>query len=157
MSYPYTQKNLLHEPNSYMYSEYKGRILLDDYYNERIHLLKGLYAPQNDRFSQIDFLLQAKVKQLDSQDKIGDLELISSFFSSSIVVPSSLKLPVSTTNPISKEGTIKSLPLLQRILFQMVTDFENDPTMNQSLGWLDQVLQRFEVSKKIKNQLPPRL
>ena len=63
-----------------MYSEYKGRILLDDYYNERIHLLKGLYAPQNDRFSQIDFLLQAKVKQLDSQDKISDLELISSFF-----------------------------------------------------------------------------
>ena len=79
MPYTYTQKNLLHEPNSYMYSEYRGRNLIDDYYENRIHLLEGLYAPQKDRFSVIDFHLQEKVRQLVSNNKISDLELISLF------------------------------------------------------------------------------
>ena len=37
----------------------------------------------------------------------------------------------------------------------MVSDFDKDSKNNQSLAWLDQVLQRFEVSKKLRTRYLP--
>ena len=54
------------------------------------------YALQKDRFFVIDFHLREKVRQLVSNNKIGDMAEISTFFSSSIAVPAQLKLPIST-------------------------------------------------------------
>ena len=154
MTYPYTQKNLLHEPHSYMYSEYKGRILLDDYYQNRMHLLKKLYTPRPESLSVLDMHVQAKVCEILLQETSNELSEFAQFLNPSHGFLPKLK-PLETQNPIAKDMSINSLLLLERILHQLVINFDKKTLEKDLLLWLDQILQRFEVSKKLRTRYLP--
>ena len=154
MTYLYTQKNLLHEPNSYMYAKYEGRILLDDYYQNRMHLLKKLYIPKPESFSALDMHVQAKVCELVLKGTSIEKSEFSNFLSPSFGVLSKLK-PVETINPMAKDMSINSLLLLEKILHQLVINFDSQTLEKDLLVWLDQILQKFEVSKKLRTKYLP--
>ena len=123
--YIYSTENNFLNPNSYMYAEYEGESFLKNYIDDRRVRLNKLFDKNIDSAS-CDFAKSLKNYILKSL-KFYEVIPISYF---------SLNEEI-----ISKE-----------ILFSLLFAFAND-NFSDGIIWIDRLVQRFEVTKKIYEKI----
>jgi len=160
--YPYCQNNLLHKPNTYMYTPFQGETLLQSYFSCRISVIRR-YAEGFFRDSETDDRIVAyalpvfqelfrdissnagkelqemltSILQKSSALNQTDKDLLSKLAEAMLVMP--------VTNSVDVLKLLRSLIAIQLI---------NKQTSNIK-AWIDCLVQRFEVTKKIYEVYPP--
>jgi len=150
MNYKYTARNLLDEPNNYMYSDFKGEVFLSDYLENRINLLCNLVMTYNCEFTDLDQHVSNEAFNVLSRNKSPALTKIPS----NLIPQSFINLP-----SLNKLTPPKSFPNQEKIeTFQLLEAILHSYLFGESLlteVWLNRLVQRFEVTKKLgKYYLP---
>lgn len=161
MSYPYSQTNRLAEPHSYMYTQFQGEALLQSYQSSRMavvcrcatfahggiepdrmlvdHALAALEklfdATSLESGKKFRTLLENVGEKRDRQDKAEDVRL------DDLAEP--LKR-MTLTEPVP------TLDLLHALIALQLSDDQDD----SAKVWLDRLVQRYEVTKKIYEIYP---
>lgn len=149
MRYFYTEKNLLEEPHNYMYSEFKGREFLENYYKNRIKLLLTLVMGEEDQFSTLDQNIFNEANKILIKLKNSSLKIPDNLLPPSIgeVTPlNKIVLP----QPFPNAEKIETLKLLDALLYEYI----NEESSAKEI-WLSRLIQRFEVTKKLKEYYLP--
>ena len=161
MNYIYNQRNLLEDPEKYMYSEYHGVALFKSYFNNRNNILKKYRGDISVRsssslivqkaFNVIKQNLLSKSPQLleifSSQFKQEDVEIINAPFNDDLDLAHMSKL----MNNLSLGQSQKTSTLLDALFASILLDVKN--VLNKI--WLDRMVQRFEVTKKLYEEYLP--
>jgi len=157
--YQYSQKNRLEEPHHYMYTVFEGSKFLASYHSSRLDLIDDLRTNQiyetfdaafvthafsimENRFDQISYNTAKKFKAFLKSD-IFKLTNINSDVTV-INLASELKT-FAVTESINTEELFNSL---------ISTLLVSDMRLNNKI-WLDRLVQRFEVTKKIYEAYQP--
>ena len=155
MNYLYNQQNLLEAPEKYMYTKYQGIDLFQSYLNSRNNVLKKCRENISD-FSSFSLIIQRAfivikqnliskspnaLKSFCPQFKQEDFENINSPFDSDIDLARMTKL----MNNTSLGQSVKTSILLDTLFGSILLDVNN---INNKI-WLDRLVQRFEVTKKL--------
>ena len=149
MNYDYTKINCLNSPHNYMYSSYQGSKFFDFYFQDRIKKIKSLQNINYEKYQQKlhQFIYPQVNKCLN--------KILVKKFSNDILLKKlnyNIKKNVSynqyqfkplSSFSIKKEIEIKSL------LFSLINLQLNQKNTNLVKFWLDLLIQRFEVTKKI--------
>ena len=149
MKYLYTEKNLLEAPHNYMYSEFKGREFLENYYKNRIKLLLTLVMGEEDQFSTLDQNIFNEANKILIKLKNSSLKIPDNLLPPSIgeVTPlNKIVLP----QPFPNAEKIETLKLLDALLYEYI----NEESSAKEI-WLSRLIQRFEVTKKLKEYYLP--
>jgi hypothetical protein len=132
-----------------MYSEFKGEDFLNDYFQNRITLLKALVRGKEDKLSALDQNIFNEANKILLKSKSLDLN-----------IPDNL-LPPSTSEvaPLNKTNLPQSFPNTHNIETKKLLDgllyaFINDENPAKEI-WLSRLIQRFEVTKKLKQYYLP--
>ena len=149
MSYLYTKRNLLDEPHNYMYSEFKGRAFLEKYFENRISLLQTLVVDEENNLSALDQNIFCEAKKILLSNENLILKIPDNLFPSSI---SNVKALNKTYLPRSFPNSerIETTKLLDGLLYAYL--YEGIPSKEI---WLARLIQRFEVTKKLKEYYMP--
>ena len=145
-NYEYTKINRLNSPHKYMYSPYQGSEFLDAYFKDRIKKIINLknkkYKPQLFIYLRVNKFLE---KILDKKFSNDPLKIKFSY--SNIVKKNKIykdnKLKILSSFSVNKEINSENL-LLSLIDSQL--NKKNDRLVK---FWLDLLIQRFEITKKI--------
>ena len=145
-NYEYTKINRLNSPHNYMYSLYQGSEFLDAYFKDRIKKIINLknkkYKPQLFIYLRVNKFLE---KILDKKFSNDPLKIKFSY--SNIVKKNKIykdnKLKILSSFSVNKEINSENL-LLSLIDSQL--NKKNDRLVK---FWLDLLIQRFEITKKI--------
>lgn len=160
MSYVYSQINRLKEPHSYMYTPFRGDALLQSYQSSRMLVLRRLATAGNGKADQDNILVTQAVSLLNNQ---FDTSLPESGRAFRILVqgskmPREERVDGSYLNGIAIEleimttfEPVKSLDLLRALIAVQLVNLDVLPIK----VWLDRLVQRFEVTKKIYESYPP--
>ena len=141
MNYPYSATNRLQYPHAYMYSPYGGADFLHGYVEDRLERLRALGASSALPCGAKEARLHAVLHGLLAEQ--GDFP------------PSGIDLPfgspeVPQCRPLqhvfSLKEPVKTDTLLEMLLYRLVN---GGGGVAEALLWLDRLLQRFEVSKKL--------
>jgi len=159
MKYSYTANNRFHEPHAYMYSPYGGEAFLKDYVADRLERLLLFNAPTSTDCTAVEARVHNVLCRLLNAD--GDFpvsrlavlipvpnvtaEFDSAEFESEIV------FPVNFPNVES----INTGDLLHAWLNSFLDFSPGSDDGRTALQWLDRLLQRFEVSKKLRASYLP--
>jgi len=154
MKYSYTASNRLHKPHAYMYSPYGGEAFLQSYVADRLERLLLLNASTGTDCTAAEARADAVLRTLLNVD--GDFPIsrlaelmsvpnVTADFESKIVFPASFP----NVEPINTSDLLDSL-LNSFLDFSLEGDDGSAP-----LQWLDRLLQRFEVSKKLRGSYLP--
>jgi len=149
VSYLYTKKNLLEEPHNYMYSEFKGREFLDHYFENRINLLQTCVLCVENEFSTLDQNIFNEANKILLKTK----NLI-------LKIPDNLLPPsISEVAPLNKTDLPQSFPNTHKIETKKLLDgllyaYIHNANLTKEI-WLSRLIQRFEVTKKIKEYYLP--
>jgi len=149
MNYDYTKINRLNYPHNYMYSSYQGKKFFNFYFQDRIKKIKSLQNINYEKYQQKlhQFIYPQVNKYLN--------KILVKKFSNDILLKKlnyNIKKNVSynqyqfkplSSFSIKKEIEIKSL------LFSLINLQLNQKNTNLVKFWLDLLIQRFEVTKKI--------
>lgn len=144
MSYIYTKRNLLEEPHNYMYSEFKGREFVEDYLQNRISLLQELELDEPVEMSVLDQNVYFAARKVFSRIKHSTLTIPRNFLPKSVRKPLPLK-KTDLPNSFPNTEKIETLKLLNGILYALI----NEGNLTKEI-WLTRLIQRFEVTKKLK-------
>lgn len=146
MNYPYTATNRLQEPHAYMYSPYGGVDFLHGYVEDRLERLRALGASSDLPCGAEEARLHAVLHGLLAGQ--GDFP------------PSGIDLPFGTPEVtqcrsdaprhlFSLEEPVETTALLEMLLYRLLNSAGGGEGMAEASLWLDRLLQRFEVSKKL--------
>lgn len=161
MSYPYSQTNRLAEPHSYMYTQFQGEALLQSYQSGRMEVvcrcatfahggiepdcmlvnhalpaLENLFdAISHESGKKFRTLLEDVCEKRDKQDKADDVRL------------EDLAEPLKRMTLLEP---VTTLDLLHAVIALQLSDDQDDGTK----VWLDRLVQRYEVTKKIYEIYP---
>jgi hypothetical protein len=160
MSYLYTQVNRLEEPHKYMYTPFQGQSLLQEFHESRADTLKQL---TNMRFdSVIDDKTDYEGRCLLSIASSFELGLDTLLYSYSDIVQKikaseQKKFPdtefesiADRLQQLSVETSVSTLQLLKALIAAQLVNRHSDLVKI----WVDRLVQRFEVSKKLYETYP---
>jgi hypothetical protein len=159
MSYLYNQKNLLDSPEKYMYTRYQGDALFLSYFKNRNKVLRrcrenisqssSLFVRKAYKIikNNIDNNYALALKSLCPPAKIIDRENFNSENNDNKELIEMNKL----MSNISIDRPVKTAKLLTGLFSSMVIN----PHNNINKIWLDHLVQRFEVTKKIYVEYQP--
>jgi hypothetical protein len=159
MNYKYNQRNLLETPEKYMYTKYQGIDLFQSYLNNRNNVLKkcrGNISLSSSLIVQRAFIAikgnlisksPDESKSFCPQLKDEDVKNINSPFDSDIDLARINKL----LKNISLSQSVRTSILLDALFGTILLNVNN---INNKI-WLDRLVQRFEVTKKIYEEYLP--
>ena len=149
--YEHTDDNRLEKPHKYMYSTYMGVSFITAYFNNRLNHLKRFQLNNKKiKNKNIDIYFCSQAKSIFESFLNSKL-----LFDDNNYVLKSSNLP---TKSIDIEGlasfkinqNIDTESLLCSLVFSQLKDEENKTIKN----WIDRLVQRFEVSKKLYVHYP---
>ena len=150
MNYDYTKINRLNSPHNYMYSLYQGSKFFDFYFQDRIKKIKSLQNRKYKKYQEklqlfiyprINKLLNKILVERFSNDLL--LKKLNYNIKKKIEFHNHNKCKPLSSFSIKKEVEIKSL------LFSLINSQVNQKNTKLVKFWLDLLIQRFEVTKKI--------
>lgn len=154
MNYTYTASNRLHEPHAYMYSPYGGEVFLQGYVADRIERLLLLSASIGKDCTAAEARAHAVLHALLGAEggfPISRLAVllstpdVSAEFVGQIVFPATFP----NVEPVNTASMLDAL-------LNSFLDFSSESVdESAALQWLDRLLQRFEVSKKLRARYLP--
>jgi len=161
MNYLYNQRNLLEVPEKYMYTKFQGIDLFESYFNNRNNILKkcrgNISGPSSSSlviqraFIVIKQNLISKspdaLENFCPQFKQEDVKSIHSRINDELDSVQINKL----MNKFSLGQQMKTSILLDALFASILLDVNN---INNKI-WLDRLVQRFEVTKKIYEEYLP--
>ena len=161
MNYIYNQRNLLDTPEKYMYTKYQGVTLLQSYFNNRNSVLikcrRNIYKSKSSSsivqkaFEVIKQNLKSKVpdalEQFCPQFNQENINIINSSLNDGI----DLSQMNTFMNNIALGKLVKTSSLLDGLFASILLDVTN--IINKI--WLDRLVQRFEVTKKLYEEYLP--
>lgn len=162
MSYLYSQTNRLEEPHSYMYTPFQGEALLSSYQLSRMAIMLRHATVAHKGAEPDDMLLAYALPMLETlfyTASLGNGEKFRIFlgsgngkiFERSKADHGSL---VNLAKDIGRKMVAEqviTLDLLHALIAAQLTNTHNDNTK----AWLDRLVQRFEVTKKLYENYPP--
>ncbi|MDD2892315.1 MAG: hypothetical protein PHF20_00170 [Halothiobacillaceae bacterium] len=161
MNYPYTQANLLEQPHSYMYTPFKGAALLQSYLAGRMEILRQLHDGEAGR-GGLDQVLAASAlpeiaRLFDGLAHAGSAKFRAYFgtvdddvLQIAATAPEELAHQAQVLRRMATTDTVKTLELLHALIAVQLTDAGNAGIK----FWLDRLVQRFEVTKKLYEAYP---
>jgi len=164
MSYPYSQINRLDEPHSYMYSQFQGVSLLQSYQSSRMEAIKE-YAMAEDGDADFDLnlvsfafpVIEKCISASAPNAGIRFRELLSSLADFKLNPENMAEGDLGSLGKMLErlipEKRIETLDLLQGVIADLLINANSV----ESKLWLDRLVQRFEVTKKIFEYYQPGL
>jgi hypothetical protein len=167
MSYIYTIKNGLENPNTYMYADFEGESLLQNFFSSRIQLIltivdstaiinqcliNGTVTQSTFRFNEImhqfneSLLSRELIPYYKAFNDIDD-----SFIKKNDHLRNASKCCVDC-NSVDISQQIETRELINTLFIQMV---HNEEFSAFTEFWLDKLVQKFEVTKKLYEFYPP--
>jgi hypothetical protein len=147
MSYLYTQLNRLDEPHNYMYTPFGGEAFLQAYRTDRQAAICRIAEAVNTHGDDVyDAAVQAFL-----QSAGWDGERLSSPSKPSVLVVSSGGNANAELSQLSLAAAVDTECLLEALLATQL-DRAKDRLIKE---WLDRLVQRFEVTKKLYATYPP--
>lgn len=159
MNYPYTQANLLEQPHSYMYTSFKGESLLHDYHANRLEVMKKLSMMEStttrDIYGSSPQCLRNAFESVSSAAGSRFLQLIQMAGQGSqgrtAFADEGFERESILLSEFSTGKGIATFDLLDAVIqAQLSGQF-----LPATKEWLDRLVQRFEVTKKIFEIYPP--
>ena len=161
MNYLYNQRNLLEDPEKYMYTKYQGLDLFQSYLNSRNNVLKKCRENISDSSSSSLIIQRAFIvikqnliskspnalKSFCPHIKQEDVKNINLPFDTDINLARMTKL----MNNTSLGQSVKTSTLLDGLFASILLDVNN---ISNKI-WLDRLVQRFEVTKKLYEEYLP--
>ena len=162
MTYTYSKLNLLEDPYTYMYTPFQGIDLFQSYLKNRMEVIQK----EHDIIYQttgIDQILLDKALRFlnnfvrNTVPKLGDMSCI--FLKKNFPIEidvnkdfeNTLNELVKSLRKMTIADTVKTLELLYGLIAIQL----NDETDKNIKIWIDRLVQRFEVTKKIYEIYPP--
>jgi hypothetical protein len=154
MKYSYTANNRLHEPHAYMYSPYGGEAFLQSYVADRLERLLLLNASTGSDWTAAEAQAHTVLRRLlnaDGDFPVSRLAELMSVPNLAAEFESKIVFPVNFPNI----EPIKTGDLLCALLNSFLDFSPESDVGTTALHWLDRLLQRFEVSKKLRASYLP--
>jgi len=155
VKYIYTDRNLLNSPHKYTYSQFGGISFMEDYILCRSSLLEKKYKVINsDNHSQLELNIIKRVNELLSGIvKSEDCHFSNLIPVTNLTLPPIMAKDLQTSFP-NKE-TVDSFELLDTLLTNILIGSDSLDINNEIYSWLNALVQRFEVTKKLWSQYLP--
>lgn len=159
--YPYIQRDLLNQPEYYMYSAYHGRAFLLEYFEQRaVHVVdfEKRYLINLKETSQSDLLWLQGWKGI--LEKLGgllskDIHLAHAQFLSFSNGQRTWLLGPQSVAELNSAACIYTEPAL-KLLLQIAVE-KDQTNRDEYLFWLNRFLKRYEVSKKLCSAYQPSM
>lgn len=163
MSYLYSQVNRLDEPHNYMYTPFQGVALLQSYQSSRMAVLYRSIAAEHDGCVEPDhtfltYALTALEKLFDDTTFEGGRKFRTllegggaKIFRKSNVEEGRLDGMAEGLGRLTTAEPVTTINLLHALIAVQLTNIQNTNTK----VWLDRMVQRFEVTKKLYESYPP--
>lgn len=155
--YQYTQSNRLDEPHSYMYTPFEGEALLFSFKTARISFIKKLSATQTiSQATDTDFgnyAVPFLEKSFDSISSVaGEKFRQISLFNSKELEESDSSINADIVEGLNRQlatiditKSVSTIDLLQSLITAQSTGMAD----TRIKEWIDRLVQRFEVTKKL--------
>lgn len=162
MSYPYSQINRLEEPHSYMYTPFQGEALLQTYQSSRM-VVRHRRADAEHGGAEPDrmlvtYALPELEKLFDVTSFEGGKRFRALLDGGSTKILEQGKVEGGSLNGFAKNleklttaEPVTTLDLLHALIAVQLTNAQDANTK----VWLDRLVQRFEVAKKLYECYPP--
>jgi len=152
MNYNYCDENILQSPQKYMYTKFGGIEFLKSYYQQRLKIINKIYSyTQGDNESNIklhDDLISGVVNYISTEKiKLLNEDLYSYILNQSLLC--------SVSNETSQEINVKEKIKTDDLLRKIILILSHSKGEKSALIELDQLIQRFEVTKKIYSEYKP--
>lgn len=162
MSYPYSQTNRLEEPHSYMYTPFQGEALLQLYQSSRMDVVHRRAVAEHGGTGPDHMLVAYALPALEKLFDAASLESGRKFralldggsakiFRQSKVEDGSLHGLAKGLEGMTTSEPVTTLDLLHALIAVQLTNIQ----VANTKVWLDRLVQRFEVTKKIYESYPP--
>ena len=156
MNYPYSQTNRLEEPHSYMYTPFQGAALLQSYRSSRVAVVHRRAAAEHGSLGPDAMLVTYAVPALDKLIVASMLDGGKKFrtlleggnakiFGQGKPEDGTLNGLAQALEKLTTLEPVSTLNLLHALIAAQLTDVQDANTK----VWLDRLVQRFEVTKKI--------
>lgn len=159
MNYEYCHRNRLEEPHAYMYTPFLGESLLRGYADSRLTAMRACSGAV-DRGSESDLALIPLATHALDRLLGPDFRAIASGFSASATAGHATSAggaraeqsPPTTAGlrPLTLKMPIRTVDLLNGLITAQLADIDSDAEFK----WLDRLVQKFEVSKKLYDAYP---
>ncbi len=162
MNYPYSQINRLEEPHNYMYTPFQGMALFQSYQSSRLDVMHRRAAVERGSIEPdhmlVAYALPALEKLFDAASLEGGKKFRALLESGSAKIFRQSKVEDGSLNGLAKgwgklttAEPVATLDLLHALIAVQLTNAQDANTK----AWLDLLVQRFEVTKKIYETYPP--
>ena len=162
MNYIYSNINRLKEPHNYMYTPYQGIALLQSYESSRMAVIDRKDVTENSDLNFEQFLLSSALPVLENLIKTNSREAGRKFqtllkaeankvYGKNKEEDDNLSNKSTNLENITIAESILTLNLLYGLISALVV---NNQQSNTKI-WLDRLVQRFEVSKKLYESYLP--
>jgi len=162
LDYEYTEINRLDNPHKYMYTSYQGSAFLDSYFRDRLKNLKICKQMQEQRYNnRVDLSLYSRasfalksILNIEFSDKLDEsLESIidwDSTIKSDNSLADNVDANVVVLSSFNIDNEINSESLLESLLNCQLNKCDDSLVKI----WIDRLVQRFEVTKKLYESYP---
>lgn len=162
MNYEYCQRNRLEEPHTYMYTPFEGEALLDSYRDNRISAMR-VYSAAPDQGGEFDGALvrhaASRLERIFARESFAIPDpfrnlagLVKPLPTEHLPTLASLRRPTAIPlRSLALKDPVDTSELLQALIIAQLADAVGTPEM----AWLDRLVQRFEVSKKMYDAYLP--
>jgi hypothetical protein len=160
MSYLYTQVNRLEEPHKYMYTAFQGQSLLQAFHTSRADTLKQLIAMNFDSVIDDKTHYEGRcILSIVSSFEHNSETLLDSFSDNVQRISASeqknspdaeFEARADSLEQLSVQATVSTLELLKTLIAAQLVNRYSELTKL----WLDRLVQRFEVTKKLYETYP---
>ena len=162
MKYQYTEKNLLQEPNTYMYTPFQGQSLFQAYASERLEKIR-LYSSYTGINSKIDeyliihgtTVIEDYFNQISANNGKEFKNTIGNNYSNSSEYVIDYKKILQEQIERFSMMTIKKEINTQELLNGLISSLLINNTHEKEKIWMDRLIQRFEVHKNIYDIYQP--
>lgn len=162
IDYEYTEVNRIDSPHKYMYTPYQGSEFLGVYFKDRLKHLKNFQQRKSQKYqNKSDLSLSLRVSHVlkifldrELSDEFGE------FFKTVIDWENSIKLDNHILDNV--DSNIENLSNFnvnyeintEKLLVSLLNSQLNEGDENLIKFWLDLLVQRFEVTKKLYESYP---
>ncbi len=155
MAYQYSARNLLQEPNTYMYPPFEGGRFLNEYFSSRLGKLACLDADSELPDSALVHSAGAAIKDwVDANASAGARRNWALYYPlSARVLADTEQVPPGSLSSLESESTLATLPLLRALIAEQL---QGALTKSGESIWRTAV-QRFEVTKRLYEFYGPGL
>lgn len=160
MIYPYSQTNRLEEPHKYMYTEFQGAPFLKAYLDSRLVIIRhcdSVAAGEEELDQKLATKALAELEGLIEETSAGSKQFIALMKSGKSKggkpgeeKPDCLNSLAENLAKMSPAEPVATLDLLHALIAVQLTT----PKNRSIKVWLDRLVQRFEVTKKLYELYP---